>query len=66
MNRKIALIWNIVVAAAAVAGTTACAIMFAMAVRFGELGRAIFYFMLASLCVETSIFSIANLIGKRK
>ena len=66
MNSRKALIWNIVVSAVSVVGTAVCAIQFAMAVEFAELGRAIFYFVLASLFVETSVFSIANLIKKRK
>ena len=63
---KTALIWNIVVSVLAVIGTAVCAIQFAMAIRFLEIGRVIFYFFLASLCIETSVFSIANLIKKRK
>ena len=66
MKNKLALIWNIVVSVAAVVGTAVCAIQFAMAIRFMELGRVIFYFVLASLCIETAVFSIAHLIGKRK
>ena len=66
MNKRLALVVNIFVAVLSVIGTFACAIMFAMAVRFMELGRCVFYFIIAALCIETAFFSITNLLKKRK
>ena len=63
---KVALIWNIVISVVSVIATAFCAIRFAMAIEKMALGGAILYFILASLCIETSLFSIANLIWKRK
>lgn len=66
MNKRQTVIWNVILASISVIGASICAIQFAMAVRFMELGRCIVYFFLASLCIETSVFSIANLLKKRK
>ena len=66
MNKRVALAVNIFLAVLSVICTGICAIQFAMAVRFMELGRCIFYFIIASLCVETAFFSIRNLLRKRK
>ena len=66
MNKRQAFVWNLFLSAAGLFGASICAIQFAMAVRFMELGRCILYFFLASLCIETAVFSIANLLKKRK
>ncbi len=65
-TNRVALIWNIVISTMAVMGTAFCAIRFAMAIENMALGGAVLYFILASLCIETSVFSIANLIKKGK
>ena len=66
MNKRLALAINVLAVVLSVIGTFVCAIMFAMSVRFMELGRCIFYFIIAALCIETAFFSIANLLKKRK
>ena len=66
MNERQKLTVNVVVAAVSVIGASICAIQFAMAVRFLQVGRCVLYFFLASLCIETSVFSIANLLKKIK
>ena len=66
MNKRLALAINVLAIVLSVIGTFVCAIMFAMAVRFMELGRCVFYFIIAALCIETAFFSIANLLKKRK
>ena len=66
MNKRLALAINVLAIVLSVIGTFVCAIMFAMAVRFMELGRCVFYFIIAALCIETAFFTIANLLKKRK
>ena len=66
MNKRNAFFINICISALSVIGLVISAIQFAMAIRFMEIGRCIFYFLIASLCVETAIFSLANLLKKRK
>jgi hypothetical protein len=66
MNKRLALAINVLAIVLSVIGTFVCAIMFAMAVRFMELGRCVFYFIIAALCIETAFFSITNLLKKRK
>ena len=66
MNKRNALILNICISALSVTGLGFCAIQFAMAIRFMEIGRCLFYFLIASLCLETAVFSLANLWKKRK
>jgi hypothetical protein len=59
-------IWNILISVAAVAAAVACLIQFVMAIAFMELGRVVFYFTLALVCIEVSVISIGNFIKKRK
>ncbi len=66
MNERQRLALNVVLAVVSVIGASICAIQFAIAVRFLELGRCVLYFFLASLCIETSVFSIVYLLKKRK
>jgi hypothetical protein len=66
MNEKKALLVNIAVSAFSSIGSGICALQFAMAVSERNLGQCVLWFILASLCIETSVFSIANLIRKKK
>lgn len=44
------------------AGFVASAVMFIMAIRFGEWGRFIAYLFLGIVCAELAIFAIARAI----
>ena len=66
MNKRLALLVNVIVILASLAGTAVCAIQFAVAVRFLELGRVLLYFLLTSLCIETLVFSVIRLVKDRK
>ena len=59
-------IWNILISVVAVAAAVACLIQFVMAIAFMELGRVVFYFTLALVCIEVSVISIGNFFKKRK
>ena len=59
-------IWNILISVAAVAAAVVCLVQFVMAIAFMELGRVVFYFTLALICLEISVISIGNFFKKRK
>lgn len=44
------------------AGFVASAVMFIMAIRFGEWGRFFAYFFLGIVCAELAIFAITRLV----
>ena len=43
-----------------------CAVQFVMAIRFGELGRVVFYFMLAAFSIELFAVALTRLVRMRK
>ena len=59
-------IWKILISVVAGAAAVVCVIQFVMAIAFMELGRVVFYFTLALVCIEASVISVGNFIKKRK
>ena len=41
-------------------------IMFISAIRFGEIGRVVLYFVTLLVCGELSVISLVNLFGKKQ
>ena len=66
MKNKQAQLINIAVSACSSIGSGLCALKFAMSVGDGNLAACVLWFILASLCIETSVFSIAHMLKKRK
>ena len=66
MSKKLAVILFALLALIGTAGAVVSAVMFVMAIRFGELGRVIVYFMLAVLSLELAIYSFVRLVNLRK
>jgi hypothetical protein len=59
-------IWKILISAVSAAAAVVCLMQFVMAIAFMELGRVVFYFTLALICLEISVISIWNFFKKRK
>ena len=59
-------ILNILLTISGICGTVFAVIMFIMAIVFGELGRVIFYFIVAILFIELLVCAILRLIRSRK
>lgn len=59
-------ILNILLSISGICGTVFAVIMFIMAIVFGELGRVIFYFIIAILFIELSVCAILRLTRSRK
>ena len=66
MNKNRGKLISIMLLLLSAVGLCVCAIQFAMAVRFMKLPKALLYFLLTSLCVETVVFSVIHLVKKRK
>lgn len=66
MSKKLSLIFFTLCALAGTAGAVTSAAMFVMAIRFGELGRVIVYFILCVSAVELTVYSAIQLIKRRK
>ena len=66
MNKRLFVILFALLALIGTAGAIVCTIMFVMAIRFGELGRVIFYFMLAFLSIEVAIYSLFRLVKSKQ
>ena len=59
-------ILNILLSISGICGTVFAVIMFIMTIVFGELGRVIFYFIIAILFIELLVWAILRLIRSRK
>ncbi len=49
-----------------VAVTVLCGVQLVMAIRCGEIGRVLFYFVLSVLLVELAVFSIMHIVNIHK
>ena len=66
MSKRLFLILFALLILVGTAGAIVSAVMFVMAIRFGELGRVIVYFTLTVLCRELTIYSLIRLVNLRK
>ena len=66
MSKRLFLILFALLILVGTAGAIVSAVMFVMAIRFGELGRVIVYFTLTVLCLELVVYSLIRLVNLRK